>query len=150
MREAIRNLKYRRNISLGLVLSQYLYEILSKHDWQIQALIPVPLGLARLRERGYNQAALIAQPLALRIGKPCLKNGLIRVRETRSQVGLTYIQRQINVENAFKGQPTIVSGLNLLVVDDVATSTATLNSCAQALLEAGANDVKCLTLARAA
>lgn len=149
VREVIRNLKYRRNISLGFVMSRHLYDLLSRLGWRFDGIIPVPLGLARLQERGYNQAALIAQPLALRIGKPLLSQGLLRARETRSQVGLEYFQRLENVEGAFAGQEQIVAGLNILLVDDVTTSSATLNSCARALREAGAGDVKCLTLARA-
>jgi len=148
VREAILNLKYRRNMSLGIVLSQPLYELFLELGWKIDAVIPVPLGVARLKERGYNQATLIAKPLALRIGKPCLIKGLSRVRETRTQVDLSFIQRQENVEGAFKGLEQYVSGLQLLVLDDVATSSATLNSCARALLDVGSKDVKCLTLAR--
>ena len=149
VREAIRNLKYRRSMSLGIVLSKPLYELFLELGWQIDAVVPVPLGVARLKERGYNQATLIAKPLALRIGKPCLSKGLSRVRETRTQVGLSFIQRRENVEGAFRGLERFVSGQQLLVLDDVATSSATLNSCAQALLEAGSKEVKCLTLARA-
>lgn len=130
-------------------MSRHLYDLLSRLGWRFDGIIPVPLGLARLQERGYNQAALIAQPLALRIGKPLLSQGLLRARETRSQVGLEYFQRLENVEGAFAGQEQIVAGLNILLVDDVTTSSATLNSCARALREAGAGDVKCLTLARA-
>lgn len=149
VKQAIRNLKYHRNMSLGIVLSVPLYGLINQFDWHFDGVVPVPLGVARLQERGYNQAVLIAQPLALRIGKPCLSKGLIRVRETRSQVGLSYMQRRENVEAAFKGQEEIVSGLDILVVDDVATSSATLNACALALRNAGAVNVRCLTLARA-
>ncbi len=149
VREAIQRLKYKRDISLGIMFTEPLYELLNEYDWHIDAVIPVPLGVARLQERGYNQAVLITQPLALRIGKPCLNKGLIRVRETRSQVGLSYYQRQENVAAAFRGVEEIVSGLHVLVVDDVATSSATLNACAGALLEAGSQEVRCLTLARA-
>jgi competence protein ComFC len=149
VREGIRRLKYRRDISLGIVFAQPLYTLLSELDWCVEGVIPVPLGVARLKERGYNQAALIARPLALRIGKPYLQRGLIRARETRSQVGLSYTERLANVEGAFQGRAEIVSGKRLLVVDDVATSSATLDACAQALLTAGAAEIKCLTLARA-
>ena len=130
VQEAIQRLKYKRDISLGLAFTEPLYKLLLKNGWQVDALIPVPLGVARLQERGYNQAVLIARPLALRIGKPCLSKGLIRVRETRSQVRLSYIQRQENVAAAFKGVEKFVTGLRVLVVDDVATSSATLNACA--------------------
>ncbi len=149
VREAIRKLKYHRNMSLGIALCEPLFGLMKQLDWQCDAVVPVPLGVARLQERGYNQAVLIAQPLAFRIGVRCLSKGLIRVRETRSQVGLSYMQRRENVEAAFKGQEEIVSGLDILVVDDVATSSATLNACALALREAGAETVRCLTLARA-
>ena len=149
LREAIRALKYQRNISLGIVLSDPLHEMFDRLAWQIDAVIPVPLGVARLQERGYNQAILIARPLALRIGKPLMSNSLIRVRETRTQVGLSHIQRRDNVANAFWADAQSVGNLNVLLVDDVATSSATLNACAQALLRAGSQDVYCLTLARA-
>ncbi|MFN2214563.1 MAG: ComF family protein [Anaerolineales bacterium] len=147
--EAIKRLKYKRDISLGFVLAQALYDLLVNLQWQVDGVIPVPLGVARLKERGYNQAALIAQPVALRIGKPYLRKGLFRVRETRSQVGLSYIDRQANVNAAFRGREEIVAGKRLLVVDDVTTSTATLNACSQALITAGAAEVMCLTVARA-
>jgi competence protein ComFC len=149
VREAIQRLKYRRNVSLGFIFTEYLYRLVRENGWRVDAVIPVPLGVARLQERGYNQAVLIAQPLALRIGKPCLKRGLIRVRETRSQVGLSYAERLANVSTAFEGNKNFVSGLHVLVVDDVATSSATLDACALALLQAGAGEVNCVTLARA-
>jgi ComF family protein len=150
VREAIRRLKYRRDISLGLVLSKPLFNLFTILDWSVDMILPVPLGVARLKERGYNQAVLIARPLALRIGLPCEIRGLRRVRETRSQVGLSVIQRRENVKNAFRADSKIVSARRILVVDDVATSSATLDACAAALLRAGSQDVKCLTLARTA
>ncbi|MGW8144998.1 MAG: ComF family protein [Anaerolineales bacterium] len=112
-------------------------------------VVPVPLGVARLKERGYNQAVLIARPLALRINVPCKTQVLHRVRETRTQVGLSLSQRRENVENAFQAIKGEVSRKRVLVVDDVATSSATLNACASALLKAEADAVYCLTLARA-
>jgi competence protein ComFC len=148
VREAVRRLKYRRNISLGLVLSQPLIKLLIKLSWEVDMVIPVPLGVARLKERGYNQAVLIARPLALRIGVPCENQGLQRVRETRSQVGLSYDQRRDNVKNAFLAKQEIVSKHSILVIDDVATSSATLDACAAALLAAGSKDIYSLTYAR--
>ena len=149
VQEAVQRLKYRRQASLGVIFTEYLYGLVKENAWCVDAVIPVPLGVARLQERGYNQAVLIAQPLALRIGKPCLKRGLTRVRETRSQVGLSYVERLANVSAAFEGNEQVVRGLHVLVVDDVATSSATLDACAFALLQAGASEVNCVTLARA-
>lgn len=148
VREAIGNLKYRRNIGLGLTLSQPLSELFNRLKWKVDIVVPVPLGVARLKERGYNQAGLIAKPLALRIGVPCETQGLKRVRETRSQVGLSFDQRRDNVKNAFQAKQDIVLEQSILVVDDVATSSATLNACAAALISAGADDIYCLTYAR--
>jgi ComF family protein len=149
VREAIQRLKYKRDVSLGIVFTNYLYDVVAGNGWQVEGVVPVPLGVARLQERGYNQAVLIARPLALRIGIPCLIDGLIRVRETRSQVGLSFFQRQRNVERAFQGVEKIISARRVLLVDDVATSSSTMNACAGALLAAGAQDVLGLTLARA-
>ena len=148
VREAILTLKYKRNVSLGLILADPLNSLFLDLDWDVDSIVPVPLGVARLKERGYNQAVLIARPLALRTGIPCEIQGLHRVRETRSQVGLSIDQRRENVKNAFQANPVLVSDRRILVVDDVATSCVTLNACATALLAAGSKDVKCLTLAR--
>jgi len=129
-------------------MSNPLVELFLNLDWEVDVIIPVPLGVARLKERGYNQAVLIARPLALRIDIPCDTRGLNRVRETRSQVGLTINQRRENVKNAFQATTKNVFDRRILLVDDVATSSATLDACASALLEAGAMDVRCITLAR--
>jgi competence protein ComFC len=148
VREAIKNLKYRRGISLGIILAQHLGDLFSDLEWDVDLVVPVPLGVARLKERGYNQAVLIARPLALRIDVPCITRGLHRVKETRTQVGLSINQRRENVRNAFQAANDKVSNQRILLVDDVATTSATLDACASALLRAGAGEVYCLTLAR--
>jgi ComF family protein len=147
--ETIKRLKYGRDISLGLVLAEFLVELLQREGWQIDLVIPVPLGVARLRERGYNQAALIAKPLALKAGLPYETHALTRVRETRSQVGLSFDQRIDNVKNAFLATRDFVNENRILIIDDVATSSATMDACGAALQIAGAVDVYGLTLARA-
>jgi ComF family protein len=118
--------------------------------WKVNLVVPVPLGLARLRERGYNQANLIARPLALGSRLAYSSRVVRRVRETQSQVGLSIEQRRENVHGAFLAQPGWVDGKSILVVDDVATSTATLDACAEALLIAGCREVYGLTVSRAA
>jgi ComF family protein len=142
-------MKYRRDLSLGEILARPLVELLEDLDWPVELVVPVPLGVARLRERGYNQATLLARPLALGCGISFRPQALSRVRETRSQVGLSIAQRRENVSGAFQARTGWVSGRNVLVVDDVATSSATLDACASALLSAGAARVYGLTLARA-
>ena len=112
-------------------------------------VIPVPIGAARKKERGYNQAALLAWPLAVGSAIPYCSQGLIKTRDTPSQVGLDSQQRRANVAGAFQARPRMVTGKCVLVVDDVTTSGATLEVCSSALLQAGASSVYALTLARA-
>jgi len=149
IRQAIHRLKYKRDVSLGVVLAEPLVDLYSKLNWNCDLVLPVPLGLARLKERGYNQSDLLARPLSLAVGIPYQSTGLIRVYETRSQVGLTFSQRRENVNGAFQALPESVSGRRVLVIDDVATSSATLDACAAALIDAGSKEVFALTLARA-
>jgi len=123
--------------------------MLNSLSWDIDIITAVPLGVARRKERGYNQSALLAIPLSLGSGKTYESRALYKIRETRSQVGLTWMQRHENVVEAFHARSNYVKGKSVLVVDDVATSGATLGACAHALLEVGARQVYCLTLARA-
>jgi len=149
VRAAIHSLKYRRDVALGETLARHLIDALFKSNWCIDLVVPVPLGVARQAQRGYNQAALLAKPVALALGLRYRPQALAKRRETRSQVGLTLVERFVNVTGAFQANPSIVSGKNVLVIDDVATSGATLDSCSLALLEGGAERVFALTLARA-
>jgi ComF family protein len=102
-----------------------------------------------MRERGYNQAGLMAQALARLMGWRYLPQALRRTRHTRSQVGLTAAQRRENVRAAFESSAALVRGRILLLFDDVATTGATLHSAAEALLAGGASRVYALTVARA-
>lgn len=149
MHQAIHRMKYQHDVGLGEVLARPLTALLRKLDWEFDVVLPVPLGVARLRERGYNQAALLARPIALELGVRYLPRALDRVKETRSQVGLNYSQRRKNVQDAFRAQSGKVTGKGVLVIDDVTTSGSTLEACAAALRSAGAGRVYGLTLARA-
>jgi ComF family protein len=127
-----------------------MIQTLQSQPWDIDLVCPVPLGAARLAERGYNQATLLARPIALSLCLPYASHAVARIKETQSQVGLNLERRHSNVAGAFLAKPEIAAGKVALIVDDVATSGATLEACAQALLEAGARQVYALTLARAA
>ncbi len=148
IRECIHALKYQNNRALGNYFAELLMPIIEKEGWLIDTVIPVPLSQERLKERGYNQAAAIAHPLALFLACPYQPFGLQQVRDTRSQVGLTAEGRRLNVIDAFKAVPELVFQKNILLVDDVMTTGATLESCASALKNAGSGKVFCITIAR--
>jgi ComF family protein len=143
-------MKYRQDIGLGEVLAVPLAQFFFTLGWQVDLVIPVPLGKKRARQRGFNQAALLAYPFALETGIEYQPRALWRSKETSTQVGLSIAQRRQNVENAFTAEPNRVAGKRVLLLDDVATTGATLSSCARSLLNAAAVDVQALTLARAA
>ncbi|MCK5796190.1 MAG: ComF family protein, partial [Deltaproteobacteria bacterium] len=104
----------------------------------------------RLAWRGYNQATLLARPLARSLHLPLDCGSLVRCRETKSQTHLNARARRANVDGAFEvQQPKRVAGQRLLLIDDVATTGATLDAAARALLAHGATNVHALVLARA-
>ena len=117
--------------------------------WPIDLLIPVPLGKRRLKERGYNQVALVARPLAYQLGLQYEPGALVKARDTRSQVGLSISQRSENVQDAYQADSQVVRGKCVLIMDDVATTGSTISACTTALLTAGAQEVYALTIARA-
>jgi ComF family protein len=149
IRKALHSLKYKRNMALGDTLAHHLVPYVQALHWPIDAITIVPVSRQRLAERGYNQVALIAGPLASLLQKRYLPKALVKARDTRTQVGLSHIRRAENVAGAFRGDARLAEDRNYLLVDDVATSGATLAACAQALLDAGARQVYALTLARA-
>ena len=115
----------------------------------IDAIVPVPLHPARLRKRAYNQAALLAEALAARIGADYRPEILRRDRATATQTRLGAARRKLNVRGAFSAaHPEWAAGRTVLVVDDVMTTGATLDECARVLKFAGAVRVWCATVAR--
>lgn len=149
VQDALHAIKYRRNIGLADAIAVDLAEFAHSLNWRAEVLIPIPLGKARLQERGYNQVALVARPLAYELGISYAPHGVRKVRETRSQVGLTAAERRENVRAAYQADPSEVKRKSILLMDDVATTGSTISACADALLSAGASEVYALTIARA-
>jgi competence protein ComFC len=149
VRQALHSLKYRRNLPLGEVLARQMAEYVCYLGWSVDMVVPIPLGSRRLKERGYNQAGLVAMPLASIQHWRFIPRALVRIRDTRTQVGLTIAERKENVRGAFSAREELVRGKSILLMDDIATTGATLAAGATALMEAGAKNVFGLTLARA-
>lgn len=149
LQNAIHRLKYQNDLGMGEYMSKFLSQVFSDTNWNVDLVTPVPLGVERLKERGYNQAMLLARPFAWNVGLPHRPRALQRIRETRSQVKLSLSERRENVAGAFQAEPEIVSGKSVLVIDDVTTTGSTLDACAAALHRANARLVYGLTLARA-
>ncbi len=148
IRQAIHRLKYHNDLPLADTLSCYLISLFNQASWDVDLICAVPLSSQKQRQRGYNQSALLAQILAWAVSIPYEKKAITRIRDTRSQVGLNAEERRENVKDAFRANPKLVNHKVVLVVDDIATTSATLSACAKALKEAGARNVYALTLAR--
>ena len=148
IRECLHSLKYDENRGLGELFARWLMPLINDAGWEIDLVIAVPLSDQRFRERGYNQSALIAKPLAAQLGVPYNAYGLKRVLNTPSQVGLSAEERIRNVAKAFQAEEEIVSSKAILLVDDVMTTGSTLSACAEALLIGGTKAVYALTVGR--
>ena len=147
LREAIHSFKYEGLRALAGTLGQIVYDCWEAEPWAVDVIVPVPLHPQRRRERGYNQSTLLARELARHTGLPVVEATLQRVTPTQPQVGLNAAERVENVRGAFRCRDGSLSGLRVLLVDDVLTTGATLRACAQALLEGGTHAAWGLTLA---
>ena len=148
LREAILQLKYRHTKALAPTLGQLLAEHLSAKPVPVDVIVPVPLHWRRFRERGYNQSALLARELGGLIDKPVVETTLERVRPTTAQTKATAELRRNNVMGAFACRDQRLRLKHILLIDDVATTGATLDSCALALKQSGVASTWGLTLAR--
>ena len=149
IRKAIHQLKYRNLKAISPCLAELLADYLISNPLPGEALMCVPLHTRRLRERGYNQSNLLARRLGERIDLPVIENCLIRVKQTQPQVRAADVEeRRRNVADAFMCRDERVNGRQIILIDDVCTSGATLESCAVALKNKGATSVWGLTLAR--
>lgn len=146
----IRRHKYGLDQSLAHALAECLGNPLPLDGSDYDLIMPVPLHRARLRWRGFNQAALLGEAIARRLERPLDAGSLVRVRETDPQTGKSMRERRQNIRDAFViKRPARIANRRVLLVDDVMTTGATVDECARTLLAAGARRVDVLTLARA-
>jgi len=149
IQKAIHQLKYRNLKAISPCLAELLADYLRSNPLPGEALVCVPLHPRRLRERGYNQSNLLARELARRIELPVFEDCLILVKQARPQARAAGVEeRRRNVADAFVCREEKVGGKQIILIDDVCTSGATLESCAAALKNKGAMSVWGLTLAR--
>ena len=150
-RKLVHGFKYSDRLNLAPMMGRWMaragHELLADAD----ALVPVPLHWRRLWRRRFNQSAALSRVISGLCGVPVLHDALKRVRATPQQVGLSKTQRVDNVQGAFRMAPdknAAVAGRRLVLIDDVLTSGATVDTCARVLLRAGAAHVDVLVFAR--
>ncbi len=150
IQSVIHALKYENRFKIGLFLGDVLGKRIKDEmvSWQIDAIIPIPLHRLKKVERGYNQSLYIAEGLSSRTNVSLLKDAVKRRRFTESQTKLNLSEREKNVKDAFSvRKPDKIKNKNLLLIDDVITTGATINECGSALLKGGAKSVYAASVA---
>ena len=145
-------IKYKNRPELGLYFGEWFGSTLQHHPSILSAdvIIPVPIHTKKLLIRGYNQSEKIAEGLSIQLQKPLLSHVLVKSIHTESQTRKTREERIGNVQNAFIiHNPQDIEGKHVILTDDTITTGATLEVCAQTLLQAGAKEVSVLGLAYA-
>jgi len=149
MRHAIHQLKYRNLRALAQSMAGLMQDYLVASPVSGEVMVPVPLHQKRLRERGYNQSSLLAKELGKLINLPVVDGCLIRQRQAPPQArAATVEERRSNVVDAFSCRDRRLQDKQVLLIDDVSTSGATLDACATVLKANGATSVWGLVLAR--
>ncbi len=149
-RSLVHRLKYQDRLDLAKAMAAMMAASGAALIAEADCVVPVPLHRWRLWRRRFNQAALLARPVARAGSLPFLPRALARVKATRSQVGLTRAGRAENLQGAFRvpaAHRAGIQGRRVLLVDDVTTTGATANAAARALLRGGAASVDLLTFA---
>jgi ComF family protein len=141
-------LKYHRQLPVARLLGRLMTEHISNTSIVMpQALVPVPLHVSRLRQRGFNQSIELFLPVARAMGIPLLREVVIRHRATSSQVGLSRSQRRRNLRGAFVVRESLPE--HVAIVDDVVTTGTTVNELARVLRRAGVERIDVWSVARA-
>jgi ComF family protein len=151
MRDLIHRFKYDHAVYLKKALSLLMQRGAEQFilNGAVNLIVPVPLHRSRLRQRGFNQASLLAGHLARHGSIPMTPDILIRTRPTIPQVELSAEERKTNVNGAFAVKRAAdIQGKSILLLDDVMTTGSTMNECAKMLKKSGATRVVALAIAR--
>ena len=145
LREAVHRMKYQGESARAAHLAAMLVDHAVAYA-EVEAIVPIPIHRARLKERGFNQSALIAEALSKPTGIP-VWNALSRVRDTPHQIDLSNDERVVNVRGAFLARgETQIRPARVILLDDVFTSGATMDECARVLLGSGVDRVEGLSV----
>lgn len=149
IRESIYRFKYEGRQEYASFYADETVRLLGEEirSWRAEALIPIPLHEAKLRRRGYNQAALFAEALSARLGIQVLEKALVRERNTVPQKGLNREERQKNLKKAFKFVRNDVKLKTIILIDDIYTTGSTADTVAALLKQVGISDIYIVTLA---
>ena len=150
LQHGIHVLKYKSRFKVGVLLGKLLGKEIQELNqiWKINLIIPIPLHHLKKAERGYNQSYYIAKGVS-KISNCKLKQNVVRrVKYTETQTTMTLIERKENISKAFKVRRiNVVKGKNILLIDDVITTGATITECGKILLESGANKIYAASVA---
>ncbi len=150
IQKLIHSLKYDKNYKVGNFLGKITAELLIDKitSWNCDIIIPIPLHSLRKADRGFNQAKEIAMGISKHTNIPMKSNILKRIRFTKTQTKLNLKERKENIEGAFKlNDIKIIEGENIILIDDVITTGATIAECAKILQAGGANNIYALSAA---
>jgi ComF family protein len=150
LQHAIHSLKYENKFPIGIFLGKTLANKIKtdRSDWNIDLIIPIPLHQLKKAERGYNQSFYIARGIGKILNITFSHRIVKRIKYTESQTTMTLNERAENISGAFRiRNKNSVKGKNILLVDDVITTGATISECGKILLEAGANKIYAASVA---
>lgn len=149
-RGVLMDYKYKGKSYIGRKLGDILYDRMALEDVEYDLIVPVPMHRKKQRQRGYNQAAVMALRFACRCGKTCASELLQRTRQTAPMKGLGAFERHENLREALAVSPSNryeIEGRRILLIDDIYTTGSTLDECSRVLRKAGAEKVYALTFA---
>lgn len=150
LQHAIHALKYDKKFPVGIFLGKVLASEIKNHpiNWQFDLIIPIPLHQLKIAERGYNQSYYIAKGVNKELNVKVSDRIVKRAKYTESQTTMNLNEREENISGAFKLlHKNAIRGKNILLIDDVITTGATISECGRILLEAGANKIYAASIA---
>lgn len=148
IKEIILKFKYKKIFLAGNILADFLYELIKENKIEAEGILYVPCSKETLKQRGFNQCEIIAKILGEKLDIP-VYNDLVKIKNTREQKVLSREERFKNIKDAFKlKHNNNIKDKNIILIDDVITTGATLFECEKILKENGAKEIKILTVAK--